>query len=267
MPEKATAADGYRASNGIFYRLEGNGEPLLLLHGALAAGAMFDPLIALLRDRFRMLVPDLRGHGNSSPIGAPYDVATLAGDLDAVLAEAEFARCGVMGYSHGGAVAQQFAHARPDAVSRLMLVCTYARNVSTLRERLECEIFLALLRAVGTRAMAKLIFRPSSPSSTGPVGLTPEQCEWMRSMVARNDVRAMCGVVRGLIAFDSRHWLKEIKPPTLVIGGTHDHAVPRHHFDTLTQGISSAKGRLVERADHTLVWTHTRELATLMRGD
>jgi pimeloyl-ACP methyl ester carboxylesterase len=59
---QATANDG-RASNGIFYRVVGAGEPLLLLHGIMVSGDMFDPLVALLSDRFRMLIADLRGHG------------------------------------------------------------------------------------------------------------------------------------------------------------------------------------------------------------
>ena len=96
----------YRASNGICFRVVGDGEPLLLLHGVMAAGAMFDPLVDLLRHRFRMLVPDLRGHGRSGDLGGPYDVRALASDLDVVVAEAAFDRCAVMGYSHGGAVAQ-----------------------------------------------------------------------------------------------------------------------------------------------------------------
>ena len=64
--------------------------------------------------------------------------------------------------------------------------------------------------------------------------------------------------------FDSRPWLKEINAPTLVVGGTHDFAMPRHHFDTLVNGIPGAFGRLVDRAGHTLVWTHTRELAEII---
>ena len=52
----------------------------------------------------------------------------------------------------------------------------------------------------------------------------------------------------------------------LVVAGTHDRAVPRHHYDTLLGGIPGASGRLVDRADHTLAWTHTRELADLMRA-
>jgi pimeloyl-ACP methyl ester carboxylesterase len=73
---------GYRASNGIFFRVEGKGEPLLLLHGLMAAGIMFDPIIELLRDQFRMLVPDLRGHGKSGDLDGPFDVAALTTDLD-----------------------------------------------------------------------------------------------------------------------------------------------------------------------------------------
>ena len=66
------------------------------------------------------------------------------------------------------------------------------------------------------------------------------------------------------MTFDSRAWLREITTPTLVIGGTHDHAVPRHHFDALVNGIPGASGLLVDRADHTLVWTHTRQLADIL---
>ena len=56
-----------------------------------------------------------------------------------------------------------------------------------------------------------------------------------------------------LLTFDSRPWLKEISAPTLVVGGTHDTAVPKHHFDTLVHGIPGAVGRLVDRAGHTLI--------------
>ena len=55
----------YRASNGIFFRVVGEGEPLRLLLGVMATGEMFDPLVPFLQSGFRMLIPDLRGHGKS----------------------------------------------------------------------------------------------------------------------------------------------------------------------------------------------------------
>ncbi|HJZ31978.1 MAG TPA: alpha/beta fold hydrolase [Hyphomicrobiaceae bacterium] len=253
-----------RTSHGIAFRLAGNGEPLLLLHGLLASGAMFDPLIELLRDRFRLLIPDLRGHGQSGDHGGPYDVPALTSDLDMVLAEARFGPCSVLGYSHGGAVAQQLALRRPEVVERLVLTCTYACNVATLKERLEANLLAALLCCISPATLANVIVRPAKPRANGAIGLTPEQAEWARGILAVNRAPAMRGAVRGLLTFDSRPWLHQLKMPTLVIGGTHDIAVPRHHFDTLVNGIPGATGRLIDRAGHALAWTHTRELAGLL---
>ena len=257
-------SNGCRASNGIFYRIEGEGEPLLLLHGVMASGRIFDLLIDLLRNRFRMLVP--AGHGNSGHMDGPYDVPALTSDLDVVMAEVQFGRTAVMGYSHGGAVAQQLAHTRPAAVSKLMLGCTYACNVSTPRERIETGVFSGLLRVLSPATVAKLLLWASKPKPGGAVGLTAEQTAWLQSILAANRAPAMRGAFRELITFDSRPWLNEIRMPTLVVGGTHDVGVPQHHFDTLVRGIPGAVGRLVDHAGHALVWTHTRELADLMRA-
>jgi pimeloyl-ACP methyl ester carboxylesterase len=84
--------------------------------------------------------------------------------------------------------------------------------------------------------------------------------------MATNRSGPMRGAVRGMATFDSRPWLAELKAPTLVIGGADDTAVPRYHFDTLVNGIPGARGRLVERAGHTLIWTHTNEFAEIIRA-
>jgi 3-oxoadipate enol-lactonase len=256
-----------RASNGIYYRVVGEGEPLLLLHGLMATGTMFDPLVALLQTEFRMLIPDLRGHGQSGNVAGPYDVAGLASDLDCVMAESGLGACAVMGYSHGGAVAQQLAHVRPSRMSRMILACTYACNVVTLRERMEARVFLALLSIFTPRMLANLIVQPSQPKATGAIGLTKEQAVWLRAVLGANRAPAMRGAVRGLATFDSRPWLQELDVPTLVIGGADDAAVPRHHFDMLVNGIADAGGRLIERAGHALIWSHTRELADIVRAE
>jgi 3-oxoadipate enol-lactonase len=266
MSMNTTSAGDHRASNGIFFKVVGTGEPLLLLHGAMVSGGMFDPLVPLLENGFRMLIPDLRGHGESGDLPGPYDVAALAADLDTVLAEAGFESCAVLGYSHGGAVAQQLAHTRPARVGKMMLACTYACNVATFRERVEARVFSALLAVFRPQTFANLLMRPSKPRPTGAIGLTPEQAAWLRALMAKNRALPMRGAVRALAAFDSRPWLKDLHLPTLVVGGTDDIAVPRHHFDMLVNGIPGACGRLIARAGHTLIWTHTRELAEIVRA-
>jgi hypothetical protein len=95
-------------------------------------------------------------------------------------------------------------------VNKLILGCTYACNTSTLRERLECKVFAALLRISSPATLAKLIVRPSKSKPTGAIGLTRQQAEWLRTIMSANPASAMRGAVRGLITFDSRSWLKEI---------------------------------------------------------
>jgi pimeloyl-ACP methyl ester carboxylesterase len=263
MNDPAGSYEERRAPNGLYYRVTGRGAPLLLLHGLMASGLMFDPLVDLLCDDFRLVIPDLRGHGQSGGMGGPYDVAAMASDLDAVIAEEGRARVNVLGYSHGGAVAQELARVSPQAVAKLFLVCTYACNVATLREYLEGLALLSLLSVVSPRAVAGVMLwfgRSSMP------GMTQEKTAWMSEIIGANDRKKMRAAAKGLLTFDSRPWLKDISVPTLVVAGAEDAGVPAHHFKALMFGISGALGTVVQGAGHTLLWTHTQKLADLIRA-
>jgi pimeloyl-ACP methyl ester carboxylesterase len=261
MNDSTGAFEERRTPNGLYCRVTGRGTPLLLLHGLMASGIMFDPLADLLRDDFRLLIPDLRGHGKSGGMEGPYDVATMAGDLDAVLAETGFARANVLGYSHGGAVAQALARARPQVVAKLILVCTYARNVATLREYLEALALVSLLSVISPRTVAGVIVRLGRAAMPG---MTAEKTAWMREIIGANDRKKMRAAARSLFTFDSRPWLKSLSVPTLVIAGAEDAGIPAHHFNTLMFGIPGALGTVVQGAGHTLLWTHTEQLAQLI---
>src|SRR5262249_24263035 len=152
----SATSNEHRASNGIFYRLEGKGEPLLLLHGLMVSGAMFDPLVEL-----------------------------------------------------------------------------------------EAGVLLTLMHLVSPSSIGKLVVYASKPKCAGDIALTREQAKWLQSLIAGNRAPAMRGAVKGLMTFDSRGWLIELTVPTLVVGGTHDTAVPRHHFDTLVRRIPGAVGHLI----------------------
>jgi 3-oxoadipate enol-lactonase len=252
-----------RVPNGLAFREVGQGRPLLLLHGLMASGEMFDPLVERLRDSFRMLIPDLRGHGASGDLAGPYDSARMAHDVLRVIDEAGFGHGLVLGYSHGGTVAQELARARPSAVEGLFLTCTYACNIMTLRERIEGLVLLGVHTLVSPRTLAKVIVREGPALS----GMTDKQVRWLREIIGRNGRRQMRGAVRdGLLRFDSRPWLNTIAVPTLVIGGSGDRAVPRHHFEMLMSTIPGARGREIEGAGHALLWTHTDRLASIIRS-
>lgn len=97
----------------IDYFAAGEGRPLALVHGITESRRTWDPLLApLIAAGYRVIAVDLRGHGGSSRI-APYDLATMAGDLGAVL-QAEGADDALLvGHSLGGAVVSAYAAGGP----------------------------------------------------------------------------------------------------------------------------------------------------------
>src|SRR6185436_18913477 len=137
----------------LFFTERGSGPPLLLVHGVLISGEMFEPVLEALSARHRVIVPDLRGHGRSRGFPPPYTAAQLAADLSRLLDHLGIDSTAVLGYSQGGAIAQQLVLDHPQQCDRLILACTYAFNMATFREKLEGHLTPFLLRVLGSRQL------------------------------------------------------------------------------------------------------------------
>ena len=106
--------------NGVslHYEEHGSGEPLVLLHGGLGAGAMFDPIMPELCAHRRVIAVDLQGHGGTADVDRPLRPQTMADDVAALIEHLGLPRADVMGYSLGGAVALRTAIQHPHRVRR-----------------------------------------------------------------------------------------------------------------------------------------------------
>jgi pimeloyl-ACP methyl ester carboxylesterase len=110
--------------NGVslYYEEHGSGEPLVLLHGGLGAGAGFAAIMpALCADR-RVITVDLQAHGGTADVDRPLRPETMADDIAALIEHLGLPRADVMGYSLGGFVALRTAIQHPQRVRRLVLV-------------------------------------------------------------------------------------------------------------------------------------------------
>jgi 3-oxoadipate enol-lactonase len=132
----------------LYFTERGSGPPLLLVHGLMVSGEMFDAVIDRFARHHRVIVPDLRGHGRSR-FRPPYTAAQLASDLARLLDHVGIDSVAVLGYSQGGPIAQRFVFDHPARCNRLVLACTYAFNMATIREKLEGHLAPVLIAFSG----------------------------------------------------------------------------------------------------------------------
>jgi 3-oxoadipate enol-lactonase len=110
--------------NGIKLAYERRG--LVLLHGYPLDHSIWDALIPLLENDFDLILPDLRGFGESGTTGTPYRVADMAADIAALLDLLNIQQAVIAGHSMGGYVALAFAIAHPERMLGLGLVASQA---------------------------------------------------------------------------------------------------------------------------------------------
>ena len=114
--------------NGIelAYERYGKGTPLVLLHGFPLDHHTWDEVVPLLEDTFDLIIPDLRGFGESTTSDTPYTMDDIASDIAGLLDQIGIASAIIAGHSMGGYVALAFARLFPKRVSGLGLVSTQA---------------------------------------------------------------------------------------------------------------------------------------------
>jgi 3-oxoadipate enol-lactonase len=253
MQKEQKGKTNMSSSKLLYFTEHGSGPPLLLIHGLFGIGELFKPVIKHLAARHRLIIPDLRGHGQSQEFPPPYTAAQHASDLSYLLNHLSINSTAVLGYSYGGVVAQQLALDYPRTCDRLVLGATYAFNMASFRERIEVHLVSFLIRIFGPRFVKFAV-------SQGLKQLDKESIDWIVDRIANQDTKLMLTLWReAVMMFDSRSRLTEIRCPTLIVHGSKDIAIPIHHAKMLYDGITGSQLVIVDGAGHPLLWTHTDE--------
>ncbi len=106
----------------VAYRDEGTGEALLLIHGMAGSSATWRAVIPALSKKYRVVAPDLLGHGESTKPRGDYSLGAFAASLRDLLDELGISQATVVGQSLGGGVAMQFTYQHRDYCQRLALI-------------------------------------------------------------------------------------------------------------------------------------------------
>jgi 3-oxoadipate enol-lactonase len=223
-----------------------DGPPLVLLHGLGSSSTDWRYQRSALGAAYRVIVPDLRGHGRSPRGRGRLTAETMAADVAALLQSLDASPAHVVGLSLGGCVALALALDHPARVRSLTLVNTFARLTPTgPRGALRMLARLGLLACAPMRVVAAHVAHGLFPR--------PEQRELYLAAVASlggNSRRAYLASIRGLASFDVRRRLGEVRCPTLVVAGDRDTTVPLASKRLLQQSIAGAALRVVSDSGH-----------------
>lgn len=204
--------------------------------------AQVEPLVAA---GLRVVVPDVRGHGDSPVPDGPYAIADLGADLVALLDTLAVGRASVVGLSIGGMAALWMAAHAPARVERLVACCTSPKlgPIDMWTER------AAIARAQGTAALSDAVLERWLTEATRAA--RPDLVEEVRAMLARTPGEGYAGCAEAIAAMDLTGDLGRIAAPTLVLAGAEDTATPAQgHGDVIASAIAGARLELVPGAAH-----------------
>lgn len=239
----ANASDGCRLSGEL--RGNPNGEPLLLAHPIGFDHHFWDEAAVGLEARFRLILPDARGHGASARGGGETSVEQLATDLISILDALELSRTAVVGCSLGSATAMRIGAAVAYRVSWVGLANAPAK-IPLPRERFDASI--AAARSGGYQELARgMLSRWIAPE------VQASRPEWMAQIWAHmtsTDGDGFADVFAALRDSDRFADLTQLTAPTLVITGEHDGAFPPDAAATMSVGLADAQLCIIAGAGH-----------------
>jgi len=204
----------------VSYSVRGRGLPVVLLHGYLEAGEVWEPLAQKLEEKFRIITPDLPGHGDSGIRGEVHTMEFLAGAMREVIRDAGEQRVMMVGHSLGGYVTLAFVELFPELLSGYVLFHSHPHaDTPEAIERRNREI--AVVRAGRTNIMypgnVSMMFARENLKSM------KAELERSKKIASRNPGEGIIALLNGMIARPSRQYiLEDGRVPLLWILGRHD---------------------------------------------
>ena len=199
-------ASGYAPVNGIkmYYEVYGEGEPLILLHGAFYTIQMnWGQLIPELSKTRKVIAIEFQGHGHTPYSDRKLDIVTLAKDVEGIMDYLKIDSADVAGYSMGGSVAYQFAVQYPKRLKKLIIISSTYKTSG----------WLPIVN--GAFKDFKPEFFDNTPLKTAYDAVAPDKTKWrnfIKQMIAFAGVPFNVG--------DSN--IAKITSPVLIISGDND---------------------------------------------
>jgi pimeloyl-ACP methyl ester carboxylesterase len=247
----------------IVYHVLGEGPPVVLLHPFPVNHEFWLPVAQALATRYRIVLPDLRGHGGS---GVGDGLATMdkyAADIARVMDDADIGRAPLVGVSLGGYALFEFWRRHGGRVAALGLCNTKAPADSAAARAARLEAANDVLER-GTEPFFESMIPRQLGKST--LAARPDLVAGALRMMRQMSPEGVAQVQRGMAARpDSMDTLKTIHVPTLLVTGEEDILTGVNEAERIRQHISGSQLRVIPKAGHYSAWERPEEVCQLLR--
>lgn len=228
----------------------GPGPVVVLLHGFPLNRSMWSAQDSDIGSIYRVIAPDLRGHGETAAPDGIYTIDDMADDVLDLLNALQLREPIVLGgLSMGGYIALSLIARHPERVRALMLMDTRSGadspEAALGREELAKKVEASRSAGPVVDAMMPKLFSPTTRS------LHPEPMARVRRMMEKTPARAVAGALRGMAARPDRTSdLARIEVPTLVLVGADDTITPPEEARAMAEAIPGARLEIIPNAGH-----------------
>jgi pimeloyl-ACP methyl ester carboxylesterase len=242
-----------------------HGVPVVLIHGYTDSDLDWAPLVPYLSRDLRLIIVDLRGHGESSKPECCYTRLDFAYDVKLLLDALGIARADIVGHSLGSIVAQTFAEFWPQRTRRVVLISSTGGPPPGSRPRKPQFDYAAAIRRLQEP------IDPDSPFMiewwASPQPVDPRFMRRERRNAAAIPLRVWLAVLdQGLIDSDLQRTLPRLRAPTLLIWGSADPIMEPPVRWTLRRALPHAKVVIFPGLGHNPLWEDPRACATVIDG-
>ncbi len=244
----------------IAYGVRGSGPPLVLIMGyRLSSLAWPLDFIEALAERFTVVLFDSRGTGTSDKPTSGYEISNMARDVGGLLDHLEIPRANVLGYSMGGAIAQEFVRQFPDRVLALALCATMCGGPRAVYASPSVVRVMRELDGLKPEEIARRIW--SVTYSPGYLENHRELAEdqMRREIAAPTPLHAADLQYQAFAEFDCSKALPNVKAPTLVLTGDLDQLVSPQNSKFIASLIPEARLIVIPGCGHRMMWEATDE--------
>jgi 3-oxoadipate enol-lactonase len=241
----------------LYYTEHGTGVPAIFLHGFPFNHTIWEPLVPLLSSQARMILPDMRGFGQSPVTDDVYTMRLQADDILRLMDRLEIEKAVLVGHSMGGYVSLAFAQAYPNRLLGLGLVATQAAADPPERRQTRYKTAESVNHK-GARVVASDMVRTMTHKQ--------ELIEPISQLILEAPPVGIVGALKGMAErSDLTGDLSNITVPAVVLIGDSDQLLPRDQVDMLAQMLP--KGWLVEiqNSGHMLMMEEPLAVADPLR--